>query len=624
MKKNLLFLFIIFCGAISAKNTHSGTFVLPEDSGAYEINGLRKGFWVEYKVDSLHATPPPFSDTKRVAAYYAAPIVLSKSEGNYKQGHREGIWKSYNCFSTQKPYHWILKDATPFKGSFYNGVWKYYSMDGKILIEGQYKEGLLEGKYKEYFVNGKVKSEIVYKGDKKNGKEKDYFENGKIRLEKNYENGYLIGDYKQYYDNGQLRFVRNYKNGILWNEKSHYNRNGKPLPMGTLSEGVGTLNLYNNVGGLSVTYTYNYGYKTGMCTEYYKSGAIKREVYYKKDTMNGSEKLYSEKGQLLRESSIVKGRYDGSSKFYYPSGKPWAEYTYRRGAIFSVIMLVDTNGLTLDAGTLKDGTGTLKVYDDSCRLITADEYVKGKLNGKHLSYYTNGKVHYESNYVNDTLSGSDKIYSKEGVLSKEGNVKNFNWDGLVTDYYSNGKKKYDLIYKDGLIWNVTFAADTNGNKIDYGTLKDGSGTYKLISDSGFVLGIGEYSNGMLNGKYTGYFSDGKLKKEQYYTNDTLNGLDLIYFKSGNIKFKMNMVMGKQDGSSFVYHQNGNMWTERIYVDGMLWNVAVNMDANGNKLDKGTIKDGNGTVNQYDESGKLVAVHQCVNGYVADWDNLPQD
>jgi len=61
-----------------------------------------------------------------------------------------------------------------------------------------------------------------------------------------------------------------------------------------------------------------------------------------------------------------------------------------------------------------------------------------------------------------------------------------------------------------------------------------------------------------------------------------------------------------------------LWTERIYLDDYLMNVTVNMDANGKKMDKDTIKDGNGTVNQYDESGKLVAVHQCVNGYVADW------
>jgi antitoxin component YwqK of YwqJK toxin-antitoxin module len=63
-------------------------------------------------------------------------------------------------------------------------------------------------------------------------------------------------------------------------------------------------------------------------------------------------------------------------------------------------------------------------------------------------------------------------------------------------------------------------------------------------------------------------------------------------------------MGESDGTYKYYYENGQLWVEKEYKNGLLMNVIGNFDPKGNHRDKGTIKDGNGTVNYYTEEGKV--------------------
>jgi antitoxin component YwqK of YwqJK toxin-antitoxin module len=95
---------------------------------------------------------------------------------------------------------------------------------------------------------------------------------------------------------------------------------------------------------------------------------------------------------------------------------------------------------------------------------------------------------------------------------------------------------------------------------------------------------------------------------------------IVYYPDHTPQFVTEYKNGRKNGVSRVYHSNGVLWTERIYVNDKLWNVTVNMNSLGEKVDKGTIKNGNGTVNQYDESGALVHILQCTNGYIPEWED----
>ena len=51
--------------------------------------------------------------------------------------------------------------------------------------------------------------------------------------------------------------------------------------------------------------------------------------------------------------------------------------------------------------------------------------------------------------------------------------------------------------------------------------------------------------------------------------------------------------------------NGNIFTERKWKDGKLVEIIICVDRKGNDLDKGTYKNGLGTVHIYDVNGKLL-------------------
>ena len=74
---------------------------------------------------------------------------------------------------------------------------------------------------------------------------------------------------------------------------------------------------------------------------------------------------------------------------------------------------------------------------------------------------------------------------------------------------------------------------------------------------------------------------------------------------------------KYSGLSKQYHNNGQVWTERLYKNGLLISVLSNYDKNGKPLDKGTLVNGNGTLNLYNEEGKLYLIETYKDGLLID-------
>jgi antitoxin component YwqK of YwqJK toxin-antitoxin module len=62
-----------------------------------------------------------------------------------------------------------------------------------------------------------------------------------------------------------------------------------------------------------------------------------------------------------------------------------------------------------------------------------------------------------------------------------------------------------------------------------------------------------------------------------------------------------------------YYDNGNIWSEVEFFDGLFWNVLYNNDINGNPKEKGSLVNGNGTRNIYDERGNLIMIEMYEKG-----------
>lgn len=69
------------------------------------------------------------------------------------------------------------------------------------------------------------------------------------------------------------------------------------------------------------------------------------------------------------------------------------------------------------------------------------------IDGKKLTYYPNGQIEYEWNYVNGGKHGIQKGWHENGTLSFEFNYVNDHMDGQQKSWYENGKLQSENNYK---------------------------------------------------------------------------------------------------------------------------------------------------------------------------------
>ncbi|MGA2624483.1 MAG: hypothetical protein ABSF91_11560 [Bacteroidota bacterium] len=70
-------------------------------------------------------------------------------------------------------------------------------------------------------------------------------------------------------------------------------------------------------------------------------------------------------------------KYSGVLKWFHENGKLWSERLIKDGRMWSVLNNFDKNGKSVETGTLKDGNGTLYIYDEDGKLLSIDNYLHG-------------------------------------------------------------------------------------------------------------------------------------------------------------------------------------------------------------------------------------------------------
>lgn len=70
---------------------------------------------------------------------------------------------------------------------------------------------------------------------------------------------------------------------------------------------------------------------------------------------------------------------------------------------------------------------------------------------------------------------------------------------------------------------------------------------------------------------------------------------------------------KDTGLYTIYFPDGKLWSERYYKNGLPWTVKSNLDSNGNPVEMGTLKEGNGSLFIYDLKGILFEIQHYSSG-----------
>ncbi|MBL7110843.1 MAG: hypothetical protein ISS19_02740 [Bacteroidales bacterium] len=447
---------------------------------SYYENGILKseGNRTNYKLDSVWKFYN--SEGKEILEI----TYLDGKRNGYKTSwlDRETIREHYINDIKEGPTQYYHPDGwkkleIPFVKGLEQGTGKEYNQNGEIITITEYKKGFIverlkinrkdkfnrkQGKWISFWDNGKIHLEGTYKNDKKNGYFKEYSEKGDLLTITKYLDDVIQPEAleiqkleveKEYYADGSVKATRLYRNGILEGISIEFSpegtivsateyRHGSVAGEGLVLEDgsrTGHWKEYYSGGSLKAEGNYDNGKKTGAWKYYHVNGKIEQTgVYNKEGKPEGTWRWYYDSGQLLREENYYRGKKDGLSEEYDEEGILIEQGEYldglEDGPWFQLI------GDFYQRGSYRDGlrTGLWVSYQlhkgekgtDSLVIFKGD-FLEDLPDGKHSYYWDNGKVRDEGTYV---------------IGKKEGDWIKYNYDGtlfLIISYINGIETRYD-------------------------------------------------------------------------------------------------------------------------------------------------------------------------------------
>jgi len=216
------------------------------------------------------------------------------------------------------------------------------------------------------YIKGSVTALLCFEGQKINHKRNgifnvylidsaDHSKRYKI-WEQEYSNDKLNGKWKVFTLHGTLTSYQTFKNDSLNGTAINYWIDGKSI--------IQEVNYFN-------------GHGKYIQKNYFKNGKVEDETTYINGVPNGQTKEYYSDGVLKREVVLKDGVPNGLFKYYYPSGKIWIEQEMKNGLAWKVIANYTENGQKRNAGTLKDGNGTIILYNEDGSIRETEIYKNG-------------------------------------------------------------------------------------------------------------------------------------------------------------------------------------------------------------------------------------------------------
>jgi antitoxin component YwqK of YwqJK toxin-antitoxin module len=199
-------------------------------------------------------------------------------------------------------------------------------------------------------------------------------------------------------------------------------------------------------------------------------------------------------------------------------------------------------------------------------------------NGKMLSYFISYKTTHENieialNYLNT----NERYFNDNGLPS------------LEEDAYT----KHLLNQINDSIWSLKIFEDE-----------------KLVKE----MDVKYYFPHLVNGSYKEYYKQGVLKKDYQFHNGILNGKATDWTENSKPLIEGNYKNGKLDGFINYYWANNGMIKQKLEVkDGILINVLLLNDINGNDLQIGDFKNANGWLYSYYDNGTIKQKELYNNG-----------
>ena len=372
-----------------------------------------------------------------------------------------------------------------------NGKYTEYYKNGKIKIQGNYKEGRRNGEFKTFLKNSKSAGSVIYKDGKiiKSTLIKSMKDNASFS-----PISYVNYDLDTSYSIGKVDFP----NKLL---KTYYMYNKKGILNGDSIK-------YYEEGNIQSIVPYKNNLVEGLIIRYYENGNIKEEVNYKNDKMNGEAKSYDENGKL-NGRTIFKDDIKLEEEVHKEN--EILKNTFKNGEVVK-------QDICSPNGTLKE---------------------RRVLNGNEMKYST----FYENGNVKQKILTKDKVIIKEQLYARNGNImlnSFFSTDGKpikeVFEYYPDGKLFRKISTMDEMANGDTLEYYPNGNIKKKAFFKNDKqeGEYTVYYESGVIMQKVLYKNGVRNGEAIAYYENGVIEQKAYFVNGKKEKEHLYYDKNGNL------------------------------------------------------------------------------------------
>jgi antitoxin component YwqK of YwqJK toxin-antitoxin module len=470
---------------------------------------------------------------------------------------------------------------------------EYYET-GELQTTKSYKDGKIEGEVKIFYPDGKLKTTYILNDGLRNGEERSYYNDGKLASVYHYDQGEFNGKMEDYYHNGKVQYEYSYINGKLDGSLTSYYPNGAQQAVKSFKAGteVGVSKSYFPNGNLKEEGQFDEkGKHTGVWKAYFYNGALSREYSYLNGQKQGKGVEYDRDGIKHYEFEYNGGNYT-SILFFDKKGNVIKEFKEEKNVLNYSFYSPD--GIKEFDGALKNGENDglwSNYYTTTGTIFKTSNYKKGELNGLITEYFGDGKIKGEFGYEDGVQKGMAVTYYEDGVTLKsqycaeEGEI-----SGRCINYFPNGSKHDEAWYNAGKLNGPVTYYDLLGRIHSVNTYKEGVFVGEQIYDSlGNVLFESKIKPGLQ--PYTTYYPNGNIKTKGTYLNDDLHDTLWRYYPDGKVWSVFYYENGKAEGKALVYDHLGNLLEEKNFANGNL----------------------NGTFTAYYNNGKISEIKQYMDG-----------
>ncbi len=311
---------------------------------------------------------------------------------------------------------------------------------------------------------------------------------------------------------------------------------------------------------------------------------------------------------------------------------------------FIITILLLTIGALAQNTTYKDGTdcecdSIYRTYYDSGELYNEYPIINNNIHGISYMYYKSGRLKSKQIYINNTFSRIESEYTDVLTTYKNGDscgcdsivvtntvedilkiskvsitdsldeslterreypFKNGMINGIMRSYYINTDKNHcNISYINNIKEGNVLCLNTIGDTLLTGSFKNGlrNGLFQLFYSNGHIKSSGNWKNDKPDGIITSYHKNGNIAMQYTSKNGVLVGTNTIFYENGNIAVKLEF-----NGYVYEYYENGKLKSKCPTINGKRNGIDLQWDENGDLITKCTFKNDklNGISYSYDD------------------------